>query len=181
MISFSQIKQIHALKAILGLNDEIYKEILMSFGVTSCKDLTFTEAKILLEILSEKAIAAGKWQKPDSKFSELEKRSNSMASPAQLRKIEAMWRDLCFEKTYKEAKKTLRKFIQNHFKVSDIRFIDKATASKIIHVIDKIQSEKISHYLHPKPVKNKKSYYREAIFHENKFSKKEGKKVLNAY
>ena len=147
MISFSQIKQIHTLKAILGLDDEIYKEMLMSFGVTSCKDLTFTEAKILLEILSSKAVAVGKWQKPDSKFSGLEKRSDSMASPAQLRKIEAMWRDLCFEKSYAEAKKTLRKFIQNHFKVSDIRFIDKTTASKIIHVIDKIQSEKIKKIL----------------------------------
>jgi len=144
MISFSQIKQIHTLKSILGLDDEVYKEMLMSFGVASCKDLTFTEAKILLEILSSKAIAAGKWQKPNSNFSGLENRDNEMASPAQLRKIEAMWRDLCFEKSYAEAKKTLRKFIQNHFKVSDIRFIDKLTATKIIHVIDKIKIEKFN-------------------------------------
>lgn len=143
MISFSQIKQIHTLKAILGLDDELYKEMLMSFGVTTSKNLTFTEAKIFFDILSAKAIAAGKWQIPNGKYSSLENRSDSMASPAQLRKIEAMWRDLCFEKNPEEAKKTLRKFIQNHFKVSDIRFIDKITATKIIHVINKIQDEKI--------------------------------------
>lgn len=111
----------------------------MSFGVASCKDLTFTEAKILLEILASKAVAAGKWQKPNSNFLELENRADWMASPAQLRKIEAMWQDVCFEKSYTEVKKTLRKFIQNHFKISDIRFIDKNTATKIIHVINKIK------------------------------------------
>ena len=139
MISFSQIKQIHTLKSILGLDDELYREMLMSFGVATCKNLTFTEARILLDILSEKAIAAGKWQKPNNKFSELKNRADSMASPAQLRKIEAMWQDVCFEKSYTEVKKTLRKFIQNHFKISDIRFIDKITATKIIHVINKIK------------------------------------------
>lgn len=147
MISFSQIKQIHTLKAILGLNDELYKEMLMSFGVSTSKNLTFTEAKILIEILSSKAIAAGKWQRPNSNFLKLEDRAEWMASPAQLRKIEAMWRDLCFDKNPEESKKTLRKFIQSHFKVSDIRFIDKITATKIIHVINKIQDEKIKKVL----------------------------------
>jgi len=144
MISFSQIKRIHTLKAILGLDDELYKEMLLSFGVATCKDLTQTEASILLEILSEKAVAAGKWHRPADNFIEFEQRGNDMASPAQLRKIEAMWHDLCFEKSYIEVKKTLRKFIQNHFKVSDIRFIDKNTATKIIHVIDKIRNKKIN-------------------------------------
>lgn len=79
MISFSQIRQIHTLKSIIGLDDELYREMLLSFGVASCKDLTYTEATILLDILSGKAIAAGKWQRPCRKFSELENRANDIS------------------------------------------------------------------------------------------------------
>ena len=144
MISFSQIKQIRTLKNILGLQNELYHEMLMSFGVTTCKDLTFTEAKILLEILSEKAIVAGKWQHPNKKYSDLESRDLDMATPAQMRKIEIMWSKLCYAQTRENIQKTLRKFIQKHFEISDIRFIDKTTAMKIIYVIGKIKTKKIN-------------------------------------
>ena len=144
MISFSQIKQIHTLKNILGLDDEVYREMLMSFGVATCKNLTFTEAQILVEILSEKAIAAGKWQRPNKKYADLESRHIDMATPAQMRKIEIMWGELYNVKTYENTQRTLRKFIQNHFKISDIRFIDKLTATKIIHVISKIKIQKFN-------------------------------------
>ena len=35
-----QIKQIHTLKNILGLDDDLYREMLASFGVYSSKKLT---------------------------------------------------------------------------------------------------------------------------------------------
>lgn len=142
MISFSQIKQIHILKSLLGLDEELYKEMLMSFGVTTCKDLTYTETEIFLEILTSKAVAAGKWQRPGSNFTELENRGNDMASPTQLRKIEAMWRDISYIKSNESIRKSLRLFVQKHFKISDLRFVDKTTATKIIHIINKIKIEK---------------------------------------
>ena len=37
-----QIKQIHTLKNILGLDDDLYREMLASFGVYSSKKLTET-------------------------------------------------------------------------------------------------------------------------------------------
>ena len=49
-----QIKQIHTLKNILGLDDDLYREMLASFGVYSSKKLTETEANILIEILQDK-------------------------------------------------------------------------------------------------------------------------------
>lgn len=142
MISFSQIKRIHTLKAILGLDDELYKEMLLSFGVATCKNLTQTEASIFLEILSEKAIALGKWQHPANNFSEFLERGNDMATPSQLRKIEAMWRDLSYIKSNEAVRKSLRTFLQKHFSVSDLRFVDKTAATKIIHVVNKIRVEK---------------------------------------
>ena len=50
-----QIKQIHTLKNILGLDDDLYREMLASFGVYSSKKLTETEANILIEILQDNA------------------------------------------------------------------------------------------------------------------------------
>ena len=49
----SQIRKIHTLKAYLNLSDDVYREMLFSFGVNSSKDLTFTEAQIFIEILED--------------------------------------------------------------------------------------------------------------------------------
>ena len=55
MATPSQIKRIHILKSLLGLDDDLYREMLMSFGVCSSKDLTFTEASVMLDILETRA------------------------------------------------------------------------------------------------------------------------------
>ena len=44
MATTFQIRKIHALKNVIGMDDDLYREMLMSFDVTSSKDLTFTEA-----------------------------------------------------------------------------------------------------------------------------------------
>ena len=50
MATISQIRKIHTLKNILDLDDDLYIEMLMSFGVRSSQELTYTEAAIFLEI-----------------------------------------------------------------------------------------------------------------------------------
>lgn len=50
-----QIKRIHTLKTQLGIDNELYHEMLASFGVCSSKNLTETEAEILIEILNDKS------------------------------------------------------------------------------------------------------------------------------
>lgn len=45
------------------MDDDLYREMLMSFDVQSSKNLTFTEAGIFIEILEERAIASNKWVK----------------------------------------------------------------------------------------------------------------------
>ena len=49
-----QIKQIHTLKNILGLDDDLYRDMLASFDVCSSKSLTETEANIFISILNDK-------------------------------------------------------------------------------------------------------------------------------
>ena len=94
MATTSQIRKIHTLKNALGLDDDLYREMLKSFDVQTSKNLTYTEAIIFIEILEEKAVAINRWEKRLKKYETLH-RSDNMASDAQLRMIEGIWRDIC--------------------------------------------------------------------------------------
>ncbi len=138
MATISQIRKIHALKNILGLDNDLYIEMLMSFGVQSSKNLTYTEAALFLEILEDKAEEHNLWKKQRKKYADLN-RSNDMATQAQLRMIEGIWREICYYDTDKFARKSLRKFLKSKFKVDDIMFLSKHTAIKVIQAISKMK------------------------------------------
>jgi len=143
MITSAQIKKIHTLKTVLHLDDELYVEMLMSFGVQSSKKLTCAEANIFIDILEEKAAWTNQWKKRNNKYEELSNRYNSkevaMATPPQLRMIEAIWREICYVDTDEFAKQSLRKFLQNKFKISDIKFLTKNVAVRVIRAILQIK------------------------------------------
>lgn len=141
MSTYAQIKKIHTLKNVLHLDDDLYLDMLMSFGVQSSKDLTNTEAGIFLEILEEKAVAINKWEVRTKKYEELNSRDEDMATPAQLRMIEAIWREVCYIDSPEFAKQSLRKFIQNKFKVADIKFLTKKKAVKVIRAISAMRQK----------------------------------------
>ena len=136
-----QIKRIHTFKTQLGIDDELYREMLASFGVCSSKNLTETEAEILIEILNDKS----KKVKPNKpkKYDDLSQRDTKMSTPLQLRKIEAIWWDICDSAESVKQNRSLRKFIQRQCKIDDIKFLSKREASKLIAVLEKIKSEKL--------------------------------------
>lgn len=138
MITPSQIKQIHILKNLIGIDEELYRDMLASFDVCSSKKLTKTEAQIFIEILEDKL----KTMKITyhRKYDNLYSRDNRMATPLQLRKIEAVWKDIVAVNNIEDEKKSLRHFLNKHFHIDDIRFIQKARASKIIAVLEKIKN-----------------------------------------
>lgn len=138
MISATQIRKIHTLKNVIGLDDDLYLDMLMSFDVQTSKDLTYAEAVIFIEILEEKAIALNRWVRSAKKYADI-KRDTKMATPAQLRMIEGMWRDICYFDNDKFAKKSLRKFLKTKFKTDDIFFLTKAKAIKVIRAIKGIK------------------------------------------
>ena len=127
MATISQIRKIHTLKNILDLDDDLYIEMLMSFGVRSSKELTYTEAAIFLEILEDKAEERNLWEKRAKKYSNLN-RAGKMATQSQLRMIEGLWREICYYDTDTFARKS-------KFKVDDIMFLTKTKASKVIQAI----------------------------------------------
>jgi phage gp16-like protein len=142
MSTHSQIKQIHTLINVLGLDDELYRDMLASFGVCSSKDLTVTEAQIFIEILNDKVKSTK--INCHKKYDDFYSRDEIMATPPQLRKIEAIWKDISNHTSKKELQKSLRTFLYNRFHISDIRFMTKSRASAIIPILEKI---KISKYL----------------------------------
>ena len=138
MATNSQIRKIHTLKSLLGLDDDLYREMLMSFGVCTSKDLTFTEAAIFVDILETRAVERNLWKKQPKKYEDLN-RDDKMATPPQLRMVKGMWRDICYFDNDEFASKSLRKFLKAKFKVDDIRFLTKAKANKVIQAIKGIQ------------------------------------------
>ena len=140
MPTYCQIKKIHILKNVLHLDDETYVDTLMSFGVTTSKNLTYSEASVLIEILEEQAVDMSLWQKQSKKYDNLQ-RSEKMATPAQLRMIEAMWREISYFDSFDFAQKSLRTFLKNKFKTDHILFLTRKKANKVIHAIENIQKK----------------------------------------
>ena len=134
MATNSQIKKIHTLKNILSLDDDLYYEMLHSFDVSSSKNLTYTEAIIFINILERKAISLNLWKMKPKKYSELH-RDVDMATPAQLRMIEGLWRELSYFDNNRFANKSLRKFLKRVHKIDDVMFLTKIKAKKVIQSI----------------------------------------------
>ncbi|HSA07645.1 MAG TPA: DUF1018 domain-containing protein [Candidatus Gastranaerophilales bacterium] len=143
MITKEQIKKIHTMKNLLGLDDELYREILMKFKAKSCKDLSKEQAKKLIDILEVNAIGF------KGKFNELSNRAN-MATPAQLRRIEAMWVEFLKIADNKEvidkskSKKSLRKLLQRLYKISDLRFLPREKVPKVLKTIQTMINQKLN-------------------------------------
>ncbi len=129
-----QIRKIHTLKNLLGIDEETYREMLRSFDVSSSKNLTYTEAKILLEILEDNAEKANLWIKKGLKYDD-PTRAPFMASGAQRRMIEGLWRELSNEDTDEFAKQSLRAFLRNKFNIEDTAFLTKKKGIKAIQAI----------------------------------------------
>ena len=140
MATPSQIKRIHILKSLLGLDDDLYREMLMSFGVCSSKDLTFTEASVMLDILETRAEERNLWKRMPKPYEDLN-RDNKMATPPQLRMIKGLWREICYFDNNEFANKSLRKVLKTKFKVDDINFLTKTKAIKVIQAIKAIKQK----------------------------------------
>jgi phage gp16-like protein len=144
-ITAAQIKKIHALKSTLALDDDTYRAILyQTFRVDSSKKLTVDQAGRLIEAIEEKAVTAGTWEKQEprrQKFNSLEGRSGSMATPPQLRKIEAMWQDVTRAEEPESRRKALRHFLERIAKVSALRFLDQDGAGKVINALQIMQKQ----------------------------------------
>lgn len=138
-----QIRRIHTLKTFLCMSDEVYRKMLQSFQVCSSKNLTEAEATILISTLQERA---DKLKYKLKKYDELKDRDEKMATPLQLRKLEATWNEIQRLKT-NGRKTSLKSYLKNHFKVDNLKFLSKTRAGKIISVLERILAKKLEEYI----------------------------------
>jgi len=149
-ITLRQIKQIHALKNRLGWSDEQYRKYLMTEGdgfAMSCKDLSEAEAERLIRKMELAAAAKGVWKRygdsPDStaarKYDDLGNRPG-MATPKQLRMIEAMWADVSKYKRNAEARESaLRYFLHHIVGVDNLRFLESWHVQKVVRALERMK------------------------------------------
>ncbi|MBF0516358.1 MAG: DUF1018 domain-containing protein [Nitrospirae bacterium] len=140
-ITPGQIKKIKTLQRHVGVDDDVYEQLVKEYSggrVTSCTGMDYYEAGKLIDHLEQLAQKlTNNWEKrhsPCNKYDCLAKRDETMATPAQLRMIEAMWRERSFAKDIDKAK-MLRWFIQR-FGVSDILFLTKLDVRKVKRALD---------------------------------------------
>lgn len=141
-ISGQQIKAIHALKNALVMDDASYRFLLQeSAGVTTSKALTMRQAEALIQDLKCKAGQESWTRNEGGRHADLDGRSG-MATSAQLRKIEATWSEVSRAENEEDRAKALRSFIRRIAKVSDLRFLDRAAAGKVINALEAMKSRK---------------------------------------
>jgi hypothetical protein len=113
------LSKIHILKKEKNIPDEDYRGLLMSlFKVTSSKDLSNYQAMVFLR--------------------KLDGLGNDCYTPSkeQIWKIKNLWHSIYRGNS---EDKHLRQFLFNHFKVSDIRFLDKDKAYQAIEALKAMQ------------------------------------------
>jgi hypothetical protein len=79
----AQIKILHVLRNVLRMSKDDWEAALSSYLIKSSKDLTFDQAKEMIESLEQAAIGAGVWVKKGER--------PGRATQAQLAKIRLMW------------------------------------------------------------------------------------------
>ncbi len=137
------LAKIHIAKNQLGIEDSIYRDILYAkFRVGSSTALSDSQALVLIKHfkgLGWEERRGTKDEGRERKYAD-SPRDEYDASGAQKRKIEAMWHEI-----YRGNSETrhLRQFLFNHFKVSDIRFLEKRTAHDVIEALKQMKTRRV--------------------------------------
>ncbi|MHB1397563.1 MAG: regulatory protein GemA [Trichloromonadaceae bacterium] len=138
MIMPSQVKRIHILKSALGLDDPTYRAMLFeSCQVESSKQLTASQAAVLICDMEDKAVAAGCWVRHEPAATS---RREGFASPAQIAMIKSLW-DQVSTSPPELRSRALRRFVARQAKVSDLRFLRDSHASRVICALQAMQRQ----------------------------------------
>ncbi len=136
-----QRQMIGYFRKLLCLSDDIYHDILWTWGVDTSKALTATQAEVLLNQLKQQAIGQGKYQPKAQyksqkwKYNNYSDRDEDMASPAQLRMIEGLWFEVSFQTNDTDRETALNKLCQKITGKARLVFITKKEASKLLKAL----------------------------------------------
>ena len=146
MISVPKQRQmIGMLRKLVKLDDDTYRDMLYEYGVKSSLKLEYADANNLIKRLKAKAIEMGVYQKEYSnydKYENLKNRPRGMATPAQLRLINVLWKGVSKKETDKEKETALNRFVHNITGKSHMHFLEQSDVSKVIKAIKTMQIQK---------------------------------------
>lgn len=140
MSTTEQRKMIGCLRAKLGLDEDVYREMLSEYHAQSSKDLTNAAAEIFLRRLKQNAITAGVW-KPTKRYGFQKYKYNNetqvrgMATPAQKRKIEAMWKAVSRQETDEARAEALKAMIKRITGKDHMKFMTSKDVSAMIFAL----------------------------------------------
>lgn len=144
--SAKQRQQIAILRKRLNIEDDVYRdEMLGYYGVNSSKDLTARQAGELLFKLITLAKEAGVYQSKKKynfqkyKYNNLAGRENKMATPAQLRMIEAMWFRVSIYNDDEARAGALKKFSKKITEKENLRFLTKSDITTLKTAIERME------------------------------------------
>ena len=139
-INNAQKKKIHVLKARLNLDDDHYRDLLYEgYRVRSCVNLSLVDAADFIGKLEAWTFSAGAQR---NKYEQCAGRSSEMAIPAQLRKIDVLWREVSRQTTTRDRDDALNKMVKRITGIDDIRWIEKRHVGKILNVIQAMLNQK---------------------------------------
>lgn len=131
------IAKIHIAKKELCLDEETYRDTLES--QTGKRSSTLMSEHEIIKCINH-FISKG-WVPKSKKPKKYDDQKGDIysATPGQKRKIEVLWHNI-----YRgnDETKHLRQFLWNHFKVSDIRFLDKSKAHDVIEALKAMQKRR---------------------------------------
>lgn len=141
--NYKQIRLIHALKTAMDMDDSAYRAALSEWNVSSSKELEQFQATLLIKNWEHKAIKMGAWQpKGKQKYENWGGRLGYMATPAQLRMIEAMWAEVSYTSGYSKRAKALQRFIKRIVGIDDLKWLQRNQVEKIIKALQAMKKTK---------------------------------------
>ncbi|MGN0013882.1 MAG: regulatory protein GemA [Candidatus Gastranaerophilaceae bacterium] len=126
-------------RKLLNLSEDLYRELLEQFGVETSKNLTSHQIEELTTRLAKNAQEQGLYKPKPSflkyKYNNLAKREG-MATPAQLRKIDIMWKNISRQKNEKDRESALQVMIKKITGKDHIKFLTPLDVRKVIKTFE---------------------------------------------
>lgn len=144
-ITAGQIKKIHTIKSRLGWSDEEYRRFIADWWVNTSKDLSYEGAVEVIRSMEAEAVKCGVRSAGCGvkRYEELAGRPG-MASPRQLRMIEAMWAGVSRVRGQGARAAALRHFLKRLIGVEEMRFIEAVQTHMVIEAMKWMRKGRIS-------------------------------------
>lgn len=118
---------IHVLVGKLKISDEHYRDMLSAYNVDSCKNLSFSEAKEFIQLLTEKCRNSGIPTKCPQ--------ARDMISSSQIAMIRGMWSQVSRQTTDSARKRALDELIRRKYSISRLEWVPSETVHRIVKTL----------------------------------------------